>query len=122
VPTPVSQVFYVIGQGATLEAPFTVAVNGQAVDITNAAFRSTIKTDYTVPDNDPTVVKIDWTGNLGSNPQGGQTALIVPDDTTRSMTIGKWYGQVRGENIPLLPTVTDLFFYTLDITQVVSNR
>jgi hypothetical protein len=122
MPTPVSQVFYVIGQGATLEAPFTVAVNGQAADITHSSFRSTIKQDYAVPDSDPTVIKIDWTG-AGSNPgSNGQTKLIIPDGTTRSMAVGKWYGQVRGENIPNLPAVTDLFFYTLDISQVVSNR
>jgi hypothetical protein len=38
------------------------------------------------------------------------------------MTVGKWYGQVRGEHVPNLPEVTDLFFYTLDVFQVVSNR
>jgi hypothetical protein len=122
MPTPVSQVFYVIGQGATLEAPFTVVVNGQAVDVTNASFRSTLKTDYALLDTDPTVVLIDWTGDTGSNPTGGQTTLIIPDDTTRDMSVGKWYGQVRGENVPNLPFVTDLFFYTLDVAQVVSNR
>jgi hypothetical protein len=118
---------YVIGQGATLEAPFTVAVNGQAVDITNAFFRSTLKTDCTLPDSDPTVVMIDWSG--GSNPSSnfvpsglGQTVLVVPGDTTRDMSVGKWYGQVRGENVPNLPDVSDLYFYTLDVSQVVSNR
>ena len=118
---------YVIGQGATLEAPFTVAVNGQAVDITDSFFRSTIKQDYSVPDSDPTVIKIDWTG--GSNPGSrfapsglGQTVLVIPDDTTRDMAVGKWFGQVRGENVPSLPQVSDLYFYTLDIRQVVSSR
>ena len=129
MPTPVSQVFYVIGQGATLEAPFTVAVNGQAVDITNSTFRSTIKMDYAIPDSDPTVIMIDWTGsgsnpNPGSNglPGLGQTMLRIPSDTTRDMAVGKWYGQVRGEDVPNLPDVTDLYFYTLDVRQVVSNR
>ena len=125
--TPASQVFYVIGQGATLEAPFTVAVNGQAVDITNSSFRSTIKQDYAVPDSDPTVIKIDWTGSgsiPGSNglPGLGKTMLRIPGDTTRDMMVGKWYGQVRGQDVPNLPDVTDLYFYTLDIRQVVSNR
>jgi hypothetical protein len=127
MPPPSSQVMYVIGQGATLEAPFTVAVNGEAVDITNSTFRSTLKTDYSIPDTDPTVVMIDWTGNGGSNPRVtasglGQTVLVVPDETTRNMAVGKWYGQVRGEDVPNLPAVTDLYFYTLDITQVVSSR
>lgn len=127
MPTPVSQVFYVIGQGATLEAPFTVAVNGQAVDITNSSFRSTIKTDYAIPDADPTVIMIDWTGsgsNPGSNgiPGIGQTMLRVPWQVTQNMAVGKWFGQVRGEDVPNLPDVTDLYFYTLDIRQVVSNR
>jgi hypothetical protein len=70
---------------------------------------------------------VDWTG--GSNPSSnfapsglGQTVLVIPDDTTRDMAVGKWYGQVRGENVPNLPAVTDLYFYTLDIRQVVSNR
>jgi hypothetical protein len=127
MPSPVSQVMYVIGQGATLEAPFTVAVNGEAVDITNSSFRSTLKIDYALPDSDPTVVMIDWTG--GSNPSRnfapsgpGQTVLVIPDGTTRDMAVGKWYGQVRGEDIPNLPAVSDLYFYTLDVFQVVSSR
>jgi hypothetical protein len=127
MPTPASQVMYVIGQGATLEAPFTVVVSEEAVDITNSSFRSTLKTDYDLPDTDPTVIMIDWTG--GSNPGSrfvpsglGQTVLVIPDETTRDMAVGKWYGQVRGENVPNLPEVTDLYFYTLDVLQVVSSR
>jgi hypothetical protein len=63
MPTPVSQVFYVIGQGATLEAPFTVSVEGQAADLTNSSFRSTIKTDYSLPDMDVDKRSFDQAGN-----------------------------------------------------------
>lgn len=120
--TPVSQIFYVVGQGAELYAPFSVAVNGVPVDVTNSTFKATLKTDYSLPDTDPTVVMIDWSGNEGSNPTGGQAALIVPPSETQTMTVTKYYGQVRGGNIPQLPSVTDLFFFTVDITPVVSNR
>src|SRR5271165_3373908 len=118
MPPPVSTVLYVVGQGAELIAPFTVTVGGNTPDLTAANFKATLKTDYSLPDTDPTVVKIDWTGNQGRNPTGGQASLIVPPLTTQGMAVGRWWGQVRGNNVPYLPSVSDLFFFQLEITPV----
>ena len=119
---PLTSVLYIVSQGAELYAPFIVTVGGQNPDLTYASFKSTLKTDYTLPDTDPTVVKIDWTGNQGSNPTTGQAALVIPPITTQGMAVGRWWGQVRGNNVPYLPSVSDLFFFQLEITPVVSNR
>ena len=109
-----------ISQGASLEVPILVLVNGQAADLTNAKFLSTIKSDPNLPDDDPTVVQIDWTE--GSNPTSGLTHYILPPETTHDMIPAIWHGLIRGEDVPELPQVCDLVQLTVIVTEPVSAR
>jgi hypothetical protein len=109
-----------ISQGASLEVPILVLVNGAPADLTNANFLSTLKSDLSLPDTDPTVIKIDWTE--GSNPTSGLTRYILPPETTFAMTPALWHGLIRGENVPELPSVCDLVQLTVILTEPVSAR
>lgn len=111
---------YQVSQGASLDVPFLVTVNGRPGDLTNARFKSTLKTDITLPDTDPTVIMIDW--QEGSNPTSGLSTWSIPADTTQDMTVAKWQGLIRVENVPGLPAVYDLLGATVIVTQPVSSR
>ena len=109
-----------ISQGASLEVPILVLVNGQPADLTKANFLSTIKSDPNLPDDDPTVIQIDW--KEGSNPTSGLTHYILPPVTTHDMIPAIWKGLIRGENVPELPKVCDLVQLTVIVTEPVSAR
>jgi hypothetical protein len=47
---------YSVAQGATLEVPLAIVVDGSPADLTHHRFKSTLKTAYEIPDSDPTVI------------------------------------------------------------------
>jgi hypothetical protein len=118
MPTPIVTVE--IAQGATLVVPFSVSIDGQPASLSGAGFKSTIKTDRNLSDDDPTVIKIDWTGVSASGP--GTEVWVVPAETTQNMQPTTWTGLIRASSIPGLPAVTDLFESRVIISQPVSNR
>ena len=56
-----------ISQGATLWVPFAVYIDGNPAALSGAGFKSTVKLDPNLPDDDPSVIKIDWTGESNPN-------------------------------------------------------
>jgi hypothetical protein len=118
MPTPIVTVE--IAQGATLIVPFSVSIDGRPAPLSGAGFKSTLKTDRNLPDDDPTVIKIDWTGVSASGP--GTEVWVVPAETTQNMQPVTWSGLIRASSIPGLPYVTDLFESRVIISQPVSNR
>jgi hypothetical protein len=47
--------------------PFSVYIDGNPAPLFGASFKSTVKSDPNLPDDDPTVIKIDWTGGSNAN-------------------------------------------------------
>ena len=109
-----------ISQGASLEVHILVLVNGVPADLTEAYFLSTLKSDMSLPDTDPTVIKIDWTE--GSNPASGLTTYVLPPDRTHDMIPAIWHGLIRAGNVPQLPQICDLVGLTVIVTEPVSAR
>jgi hypothetical protein len=116
-----------IEQGATLSVPIAVTIkdtNGvtQPVDITGNKFQFTAKTSPSVPDTDPSVVKVDWTET--NTPTQGKTYLVVPSDVTTTMQAIPYFYQLRMVQSPTSPSpvVTPLFSGTLSVVQPISTR
>jgi hypothetical protein len=109
-----------IAQGATLVVPFNVLIDGLPANLSGAGFKSTLKTDPKLPDTDPTVVMVDWTGK-GTYPPGRET-WVVPAELTQDMQAATWFGLVRSSGIPGLPTITDLFQPRVIVIQALSSR
>jgi len=112
-----------VEQGATLSTQITIQiqdVNGvlQPVNITGYQFQFTAKTDPSLPDTDPTVVKIDWQET--NTPTQGITWLVVPAATTQSMQAVVYYYQIR--MISPSNVVTPVASGTLTIVQPISSR
>jgi hypothetical protein len=116
-----------VQQGATLSSNIVLTVkdvNGvtQPVDITGNKFEFTAKTSNSLPDTDPTVIKVDWTET--TTPKQGSTWLIVPSNVTATMALLPYFYQVRMVQSPTSPSpiVTPLFNGTLTVIQPVSPR
>ena len=116
-----------VEQGATLNSQIALIVKAtdgtiQPVDITGAEFEFTAKTDPSVPDEDPSVIEIDWSETV--TPKQGTTWLTVPASVTATMLPVAYFYQVRMVQSPTSPTpiVTPLFSGTLTIVQPVSAR
>jgi len=116
-----------VQQGATLSSNIVLIVkdaNGvtKPVDITGNKFEFTAKTDMSLADTDPSVIKVDWTET--NTPTQGSTWLIVPSNITTTMQLVPYFYQVRMVQSPTSPSpiVTPLFNGTLTIIQPVSPR
>jgi hypothetical protein len=94
----------------------------QPVDITGNKFEFTAKTNISLPDTDPSVIKINWTETV-TNKQGS-TWLNVPSNVTATMQLVPYFYQVWMVQSPTSPTpiVTALFSGTLTVVQSVSTR
>src|SRR5215472_577264 len=116
-----------VQQGATLSSNIVLIIkdaNGvsQPLDITGNLFQFTAKTNLSLPDTDPTVIKVDWTET--TTPKQGSTWLIVGSAITATMQLVPYYYQVRMIQSPTSasPIVTPLFNGTLTVIQPVSPR
>jgi hypothetical protein len=114
-------------QGATLTSTIKLTltdINGvvQPVNITGNLFQFTAKLNTSLPDTDPTVVKVDWTET--NTPTQGITALVVPANITATMQLVPYFYQVWMIGSPTSPSpiVTPLFNGTLTVLQPVSSR
>src|SRR5215475_12268334 len=70
-----------VEQGATLNSQIALTVTSATgvttpVDITGNKFEFTAKTGPSIPDTDPSVIKVDWTET--STPTQGTTWLSIP--------------------------------------------
>jgi hypothetical protein len=88
------------------------------VDITGAEFQFTGKTDPSLPDDDPSVVKVDWQET--NTPAQGITSLVIDAATTQTMQLTGYSYQVR--MVSSSAVVTPLFKGVLTIVQPVSSR
>jgi hypothetical protein len=116
-----------VEQGATLSSQIALVVKDaagvtQPVDITGNEFQFTAKTSPSVPDTDPSVIKINWTEI--ATPTQGTTWLTVPSNVTATMQPIPYFYQVRMVQSPTSPSpiVTPLFNGSLIVTQPVSTR
>jgi hypothetical protein len=100
-----------VQQGVDLNSQITIALNGVPVDVTGAEFQFTAKTDPTIPDDDPSTVKVDWQET--NTPTQGITWLKVPAATTQVMQPVGYVYQVR--MVASTGVVTALFNGTLTI-------
>jgi hypothetical protein len=117
---PAPSVTYVVAQGATLDVLFNVYVDGLPANTSGAIFRSTLKPSAELPDDHPTTIMIDWGG--GATKVLGQERWLVSADITQKMAPHTWVAQIRGENIPGLPLVSDVLEPIVIVTQPVSTR
>jgi hypothetical protein len=114
-------------QGQTLTVGISLVVkdiNGvsQPVNITGNKFEYTAKTDFNLPDTDPSVIKVDWTET--NTPTAGTTSLVVPSNVTATMQLVAYYYQVWMVSSVTSPSpvVTPLFSGTQTMVQPVSSR
>lgn len=105
-------------QGATLSSQITITLNGAPVNVTGGTFQFTAKTDPSLPDSDPSVVKIDWTET--ATPAAGTTWLVIPAATTASMQVTGYSYQVRF--VSSSGVVTPIVKGVLTIVQPISSR
>lgn len=113
------------GQTLTVGIALTIKdINGvtQPVNITGNKFEFTAKTNLSLPDTDPSVVKINWTET--NTPTQGTTSLVVPSNVTQTMQLVPYYYQVWMVGSPTSPSpvVTPLFNGSLTMVQPVSSR
>jgi len=112
-----------VEQGATLSSQITIQIqdaNGvlQPVNITGYQFQFTAKIDPSLPDNDPSVVMINWQET--STPTQGVTWLVIPAASTQAMQAVVYYYQIR--MVSPSAVVTPLANGTLTIVQPISSR
>jgi len=113
-----------VEQGATRSTQLTLTVTDPTtgitspVDVTGSEFQFTAKTDPTIPDDDPSTIKIDWYET--TTPTTGQTWLIVPAATTQTMQAVAYVFQVR--MVSSGGIVTPLVSGTLTVTVPISSR
>jgi hypothetical protein len=105
-------------QGATLSSKITLTLNGVPVDVTGGHFQFTAKLDPSLPDSDPSTIKIDWQET--STPTQGVTWLVIPADTTSTMQVAGYSYQVR--LVSSGGVVTPLVKGMLTILQPISAR
>lgn len=112
-----------VEQGVTLSSEIEIQIqdaNGvlQPVNVTGNKFEFTAKTDPALPDNDPSVVQIDWQET--NTPTQGITWLVIPAATTQSMKPLVYSYQIRMVSPSMV--VTGLATGTLTIVQPISSR
>jgi hypothetical protein len=105
-------------QGATLSTQITLKLDGAPVDVTGGTFQFTAKLDVDLPDDDPSVVKVDWSEI--DTPTQGVTWLKIPAAITATMQLAAYEYQVRF--VSAGGVVTPIVRGVLTIVQPVSSR
>ena len=116
-------------QGATLSSTLQLTITDSTgltkpLDITGNKFEFTAKLDLSLPDTDPSVVKVDWTETDPTRATAGTTTLKVDSNVTAAMALAPYFYQVRMVASPTSPSpiVTQLYSGTLTVLQPVSPR